>query len=306
MIQPSDLPDIQKACVQTLNDGLFEQNKIRVQVLRLDKIHSIISGNKWFKLKYYLTDATRLGKKGIISFGGAFSNHLLSTAYSCRQAGLSSIGIVRGEKPSIYSPTLLDLQSYGMELHFYSRPAYNDKQLSKALQQSYPDFLLVEEGGRGQAGIKGAEDILRVQPSHLYTHIVCAVGTGTMMTGILNTALADQKIIGLPVLKIETNNRNDIFDYISNNSHSSNFRLQYDFHFGGYAKKNEALIEFMNRLYQQHQVPTDFVYTGKLFYGVFKMIENGFFEPGSSILLIHSGGLQGNRSLPVHMLDFSY
>lgn len=305
MIPTTDLPDIGKACIQTIHDPLADQHKINMHVLRLDKIHSIVSGNKWFKLKYYLTDAVRQGKKGIITFGGYYSNHLLATAYACRQTGLSSIGIIRGEEPANYSPTLLDLQTYGMSLHFYSRQVYKEKYFIAQLQQSYPDFLLVEEGGRGQPGIKGSEDILHLYPYHSYTHIMCAVGTGTMIKGILNASLPGQKIIGIPILKMDTNNSHDIFEYNRHNSSSKNFLLQYDFHCGGYAKKNEALINFMNYLYHQHSIPTDFVYTGKLFYGTFNMIENGFFGAGANILLIHSGGLQGNRSLPAGMLDFS-
>jgi 1-aminocyclopropane-1-carboxylate deaminase len=306
MIHSSDIPDIRKACIQALDDPLLKQNKINMHVLRLDKIHAIVSGNKWFKLKYYLIEAARQARKGIITVGGYYSNHLIATAYASRQAGLLSIGIIRGEEPATYSSALKDLESYGMKLQFYSRPAYNDKNLISQLQQSYPDFLVVDEGGRGHLGIKGAEEILKVLPSLPYTHILCAVGTGTMMTGIINTILPGQCVIGIPVLKIGNQNNHEIFDYITNNSSSKNFSLQYDFHFGGYAKKNDELIRFINHLYHQHNIPTDFVYTGKLFYGTMKLVERGFFKAGADILVIHSGGLQGNRSLPENMLHFSY
>lgn len=305
MINSSDSPDIRKACIQTLDGVLLKQNKIGIDVLRLDKIHPVISGNKWFKLKYYLADVSRLGKKGIITFGGAYSNHLVATAYACKLAGLLSIGIIRGEKPVVSSPTLVDLELYCMELQFYSRNAYKDQDVITRLRESYPDYLIVDEGGRGQAGIKGAEDILKLQSYHSYSHILCAVGTGTMITGILNAALPVQKIIGVPVLKMNTGN-NGIVEYIYSNSSSKNFILRNDYHFGGYAKKNERLVQFMNHLYHSHNIPTDFVYTGKLFYGTFNMIENGYFDPGSKLLIIHSGGLQGNRSLPAGTLDFSY
>ncbi len=303
MIHSTDLPDIRKVCIQTLEDPMLQKNKVGMDVLRLDKIHTVISGNKWFKLRYYLMDADRQGKKGIITFGGAYSNHLVATAYACKQAGLSSIGIIRAEEPPSYSPTLKDSLSYGMNLQFYSRLDYKNQQLILQLQQSYPDFLLIEEGGRGQLGIKGAEEILHIQSSHPYTHIMCAVGTGTMMIGIINTALSIQQIIGIPVLKIK-NNSQEIADYVNHNTSSKNFSLQHDFHFGGYAKKNDELIRFMNNLYHEHSIPTDFVYTGKLFYGAMKLVEKGFFETRTNILVIHSGGLQGNRSLPEGMLHF--
>lgn len=306
MIQSTDLPDTGKAYVQTLHDPLFAKKQIGVDVLRLDKIHTIVSGNKWFKLKLYLQDASKQQKKGIITFGGAYSNHLIATAYICSCTGLVAIGIIRGEEPAVYSPTLLDVQSYGMKLQFVSRQQYHDESFIAQLKQSYPDFLLVDEGGRGEAGIKGAEEILHLTAFHHYTHVICAVGTGTMMAGIINSSLPRQQVIGIPVLKLVDGGSKKVSDYINENSSSKNFELHYDFHFGGYAKKSNELIDFMNQFYNQHAIPTDFVYTGKLFYAATKLIKNGFFKPGAKILLIHSGGLQGNRSLPEELLHFSY
>jgi len=304
MIQSTDLPDSRKVYIQTLEHPLFNQFKIRIDVLRLDKIHTIISGNKWFKLKYYLIDAASAGKKGIITFGGYYSNHLLATAYACKQMGFSSIGIIRGEKPASFSPTLKDVESYGMKIQFVSRPLYKNKDFIKELQESHPDFLLIEEGGQGFPGTKGAEEILQLQNCHKYTHIICAVGTGTMITGIINASLPDQEITGIICLKINRDDSHEISNFIHTNSNSKKFNLQYDFHFGGYAKKNEELIQFMNQLYHQHGIPTDFVYTAKLFYGSIKLVEQGFFAPGANILIVHSGGIQGNRSLPPGVLDF--
>jgi 1-aminocyclopropane-1-carboxylate deaminase/D-cysteine desulfhydrase-like pyridoxal-dependent ACC family enzyme len=306
MIHSTVLPDINKPNIQKLEDHLFLRQKIEVDVLRLDKIHTIISGNKWFKLKNYLFEAESWGKKGVITFGGAYSNYLLATAYSCKLSGLRSIGIVRGEEPAIYSSTLLDLKSYGMELKFYPREIFKDHDLKINLQETYPDFLLVEEGGRGLPGIKGAEEILQVYDTRLYSHIICAVGTGTMITGMINASISHQQVIGIPVLKIKNLQDAEISEYIKDHSRSENFYLQPDFHFGGYAKKNAELIHFMNRFYTKHQIPTDFVYTGKLFYGTIKMIEQGFFVTGSKLLVIHSGGLQGNRSLPEGTFHFSF
>lgn len=306
MIHSTDLPDTGRAYIQTLDDPLFQKTQIGIHVLRLDKIHTIVSGNKWFKLKYYLQDAVKQRKKGIVTFGGPYSNHLIATAYACKQAGISSIGIIRGEEPAIYSDTLRDVQSYGMNLQFVSRQLYSSEQFILQIEESYRDFLVIEEGGRGKPGIKGAEEILHLFPFHQYTHIVCAVGTGTMLTGIINSSLPEQQVIGIPVLKVDTSNNDTVSDYVSKNASSKNFILQYGFHLGGYAKKNDELIQFMNQLYHQYSLPTDFVYTGKLFYAATKLIENDFFKPGSNILLIHSGGLQGNRSLPEGLLHYSY
>jgi 1-aminocyclopropane-1-carboxylate deaminase/D-cysteine desulfhydrase-like pyridoxal-dependent ACC family enzyme len=306
MIQSTDLPDTGNAYVQTLHDPLFVKSQVDVDVLRLDKIHTTVSGNKWFKLKFYLKEVAEQHKKGIITFGGAYSNHLIATAYICNRLNLSSIGIIRGEEPPVYSPTLLDVQSYGMNLQFVPRQEYHNANFIAQLKQSYPDFIFVDEGGRGEAGIKGAEEILQFTALYQYTHILCAVGTGTMMTGIINSSLPGQQVIGIPVLKMVDGGSSTISEYINSNCSSRNFELDYRFHFGGYAKKNNELIDFMNRFYLQHAIPTDFVYTGKLFYAGMKLIENGSFKVGANILLIHSGGLQGNRSLPPGMLRFSY
>ena len=306
MIHPTDPPDISKANIQKLDDRLLIQKSVGMDVLRLDKIHTIISGNKWFKLKNYLIDAKTSGKRGVLTFGGAYSNHLLATACACKIAGLSSIGIIRGEEPAEYSQTLLDVESSGMELRFYSREIYKKHDLIIKLQEAHPDFLLIEEGGRGLPGIKGAEEILQLHDTRSYSHIICAVGTGTMIAGIINSSTPGQQVIGIPALKMENTLDAEINAFIKRHSNPKNFYLQPHFHFGGYAKKTAELIGFMNQFYVQQQIPTDFVYTGKLFYGTINMIENGFFPPGSKLLVIHSGGLQGNRSLPAGTLRFSF
>ena len=300
-----DVPDPGKAEIQRWDEPAFEKAGICVDVLRLDKIHTIVSGNKWFKLKYYLAEVIQAGKKGIITLGGPYSNHLLATAFACRQSGFSSVGMVRGHKPDAYSDTLKDAQSFGMKLQFISGGNYTDLKFIQQIQQSYPDFLFVAEGGRGELGIKGAQEILHLAPPDRYTHVICAAGTGTMMTGIINSCNMNQLVVGIPVLKLSRHNANTISDLIVNNSSNNNFALLYDYHFGGYAKKNTHLVDFMNHLYDQHKIPTDFVYTGKLFYATLDLIESGFFEQRSKILLVHSGGLQGNRSLPKGTLHFS-
>ena len=305
-IHSDDLPNPEKANIQIWDEPLFKKTGVGVDVLRLDKIHTIVSGNKWFKLKYYLEEVLLENKKGIMTLGGPYSNHLLATAFVCNQSGLSSVGIVRGEEPQAYSNTLKDAQSFGMQLQFVSRQQYNDDELTERLRQAYPDFLFVEEGGRGNPGVKGAEEILHLTAQEHYTHVICAVGTGTMMAGIINSSDPAQLIVGIPVIKLGNYNANSISDFISNNVKSKNFLLKYDYHFGGYAKRSTELIRFMNFLYDGQRIPTDFVYTGKLFYATMNLIESGFFERGSKILLIHSGGLQGNRSLVSGTLHFSY
>lgn len=305
MIQLTHLPQINKVNIESLQDESLQQAGIGMDVLRLDKIHTIISGNKWFKLKYYLEDTTRFRKKGIITLGGAYSNHLLAVAYACHQAQLSSVGIIRGEAPEVNSPTLIEAIRYGMQLKFLSRAEYSNEATLLKLKDEYTNHFFVNAGGRGNNGIKGAEEILHLCPANDYSHIICAVGTGTMMTGLINSAFPWQKVVGIPVLKLPDYMKSDVARYIANNARGTNYTFQTSFHFGGYAKKNADLIEFMNLLYARHNIPTDWVYTGKLFYAAMVLSREGFFDRGSKVLVIHSGGLQGNRSLPNGLLTFN-
>lgn len=297
--------DLTQVFVQKLQDPLFEQKKLQVDVLRLDEIHPLISGNKWFKLKYHLREAVEQGKKGILSFGGAYSNHLLATASACSWAGMYFVAIVRGEQAASLSPTLLQVQQTGARLHFVSRALYKNKiALQQSLQAEYEDYYWVNEGGQGEEGIRGASEILSLVGENNYTHILCAVGTGTMMAGLMRSASAGQCVIGIPVIKIENSNDNDLYRFIEASAQTSNFRLLYNYHGGGYARYDASLIHFMNDWWSRHQVPSDFVYTAKLFKATQDLIKMDYFDAGSKLLLIHSGGLQGNRSLQKNQLLF--
>lgn len=304
MIDFNDLTGNNSVITHPLNHPFLQETEVAIDVLRLDKIHTIISGNKWFKLKYYLQDVIKYRKKGIVTMGGAYSNHILAVAYACREAGVGSIGIIRGEDRQPYSPTLQDAMAYGMTVRFLDRTTYSGKTIAETLSREYAEYLFVEEGGRGPNGIKGAEEILHLYSSNKYSHIICAVGTGTMMTGLINSASPDQKVIGIPVLKLPDFHASDIFDYIGQNSTNHNYTFQTNFHFGGYAKRNPELIRFMNTFFAEHNIPTDWIYTGKLFYAAMAMVRQGFFDRGAKILIIHSGGLQGNRSLQKGLLTF--
>lgn len=273
-----------------------------VDVLRLDLMHPVVSGNKWFKLKGYLAD---LGQKTVLTFGGPYSNHLVATAAATREIGLQSIGIVRGEKPSVLSPTLLQASSYGMNLFFSDRAAYRTKTIPAAVFECFHDdeLCIIPEGGYGKKGAAGARDILRCHNTKSYTYVLSAVGTGTTLAGLAAAAEAQQKVVGISVLK---NNRS-LFEEIGQlvpDERKGHFQLEHDYHFGGYAKWNHQLIQFMNRLYTSTKLPTDFVYTGKALFAVFDLLEKGVFTSEDRILFIHTGGLQGNRSLPKGTLIF--
>jgi 1-aminocyclopropane-1-carboxylate deaminase len=280
---------------------------IGVDVLRLDLLHPIISGNKWFKLKGHLQAARTFPHRPILTFGGAWSNHLVATAFAAKQLGLRAIGIIRGERPAKLSASLEDAASYGMSLIFISREEYARKEQPEFLQElakSYPGVYIIPEGGGGEAGILGCEDILKKINTQKYTHILCAIGTGTTFLGLVRASTPEQQVIGVPVLKgFDTLAAIDR-DKILSPELRDRCHLLPDFHFGGYARHPQQLLDFMNRFYRETSIPSDIVYTGKLFYALEQGLSQSLFPTHSRLLVIHSGGLQGNQSLPPGKLDF--
>lgn len=290
---------------QTLRKPLLNPNGISIDVLRLDKIHRDISGNKWFKLKYHLEDAQRQGKKGIVTFGGAYSNHLVATAVMTRELHMRSAGIVRGEETFPENESIKQMKAANMQIIYVSREEYRDKDaIVQKFLATNDDFYYVPEGGKSVEGIKGAGEILDYADKNIYTHIICPVGTGTTMAGLVNASTNDQRVLGISALKVADTVSNELIDFINDNTHKRNWSMIYDYHFGGYAKRTAELIQFMNDIFREESLPTDFVYTGKMFFAVYDLIGHNYFEPGSKLLLIHTGGLQGNRSLPQGTLVF--
>jgi 1-aminocyclopropane-1-carboxylate deaminase len=282
-----------------ITDPLFIDKNIEVAALRLDKIHPVISGNKWFKLQFYIEEAKRLQKRTIVTFGGAWSNHIIATAAACQQNNLNSIGIIRGEEPAELSATLRYAKELGMQFIFIRRDDYRNKKNPESLSKE--DFYFIPEGGYGEKGAEGAATILNHCEKKNFTHYCCAIGTGTMMAGLIRASSKDQQVIGISVLK----NNFELEEKIKALVHGKeNFQLLHNYHFGGYAKYNDELIRFMNEFYLRNHIPSDFVYTGKLFFAIHDLIDKNFFPPGSKILIIHSGGLQGNASLPKGTLIF--
>jgi 1-aminocyclopropane-1-carboxylate deaminase len=281
----------------------FSNAAIEVSILRLDLLHPVVSGNKWFKLQYYLKEALASGKTTIASFGGAYSNHIVATAYAAKQAGLKSIGYIRGEMNTKLTPTLRDANEYGMQLVFTDRGSYRDKDTIMQ-QNAQPAVYWIMEGGYGIPGANGAAGILNAAETRDYTDIICAVGTGTMMAGLIKAAETGQRVTGISVLKNHFELENDVRALLTNAEKERPFTILHDYHFGGYAKYNGDLLGFMNQTWQSTGVPTDIVYTAKLLFAARDLLEKGYFVPGSRLLIIHSGGLQGNRSLPQGTLDF--
>ena len=297
--------DISHITIDELKDDLFVQQQISVDVLRLDKLHPIVSGNKLFKLHYFLEDAIRSSHKTMLTFGGAYSNHLVATAFAGKHFGLRTIGIVRGEKPQQLSATLQECINYGMQLKFISREEYalkDDPAFNNSLQKEFGEYLSIHEGGYHTLGARGASLIMDLVKVGHYSHIVTAMGTATTLAGLLLAAEAGQTIVGINALKGMTDIEERIIHLTGDKALKKQLEIKDNYHFGGYAKKTDELIQFMNRCWQQFQLPTDFVYTAKMLYAVFDLVKNNYFPKGSSIICLHTGGLQGNRSLPVDTL----
>lgn len=283
-------------------ESLKEKN-IQADVLRLDLIHPVISGNKWFKLKQYLAEAIQQNKSAIITFGGAFSNHIIATAALCQEQGLKSVGIIRGEKPATLSHTLQDALKCGMDLFFVEREKYKLKEIPPDVIENYPEAYVINEGGYGMPGMNGAKTILDFAGAANYTHILAAIGTGTTLAGLVEASCEKQNVIGISSLKNNLDLQDQINQLLSSH-HKNRFQLLHQFHFGGYAKYTQELIHFMNYWFTATGIPSDFVYTGKLFYAFNALASENFFPRDSKLLLIHSGGLQGNDSLKKRTLIF--
>jgi len=308
-------PDLSKISLDHWDHQVFRQNGLRADILRLDKIHSDISGNKWFKLKYYLEKAMHTEKNTLVSFGGAYSNHLLALAATAHIHGLRSIGLIRGEQPVMLSHTLIAAKEYGMKLIFLPRTVFDQIKRSDLPDswvenfidlnaETMGDSLLIPEGGAGIEGLQGSEEILSFVPQRDYTHLCTAVGTGTTLAGLINCSHPDLLIIGISVLKGTRGMEPVDISWIKDRSGIARVQMVHDYHFGGYAKYNASLTGFMNITYTESGIPTDFVYTGKLLFAVISMAEMKLFPPSSRILVLHTGGLQGNRSLTPGLLGF--
>ncbi len=269
------------------------KKQIALSLKREDLLHPFVSGNKFRKLKYNIEKCNNLDCKTLITFGGAFSNHIAATAYACKESGIQSVGIIRGEELQNKiqdNPTLLFAQNCGMKFEFISRDAYLNKNVDNFLsnlKDKYGKHYLLPEGGTNELAIKGCEEILTLDDS-CFDYICCSVGTGGTISGIINSILPHQKVLGFPALKGDFLT-DDIRKFVKN----INWELINDYHFGGYAKATSELVTFINNFYKDNKISLDPVYTGKMVFGVMDLINKNYFPEGSRILMIHTGGLQG-------------
>ncbi|MFB9110248.1 1-aminocyclopropane-1-carboxylate deaminase/D-cysteine desulfhydrase [Flavobacterium gyeonganense] len=287
-------------------------NDISLTIKREDMIHPFVSGNKFRKLKYNLLQAKAENKTTLLTFGGAFSNHIAAVAFAGREQGFKTIGIIRGDElldKIEENPTLKFAQKNGMQFEFVSRENYrlkSEESYIESLKAKFGDFYLVPEGGTNELAVKGCEEILTDEDS-VFDYVCCAVGTGGTISGLINTASPNQKILGFPALKGDF-----LKDEIRIFAKKDNWNLISDYHFGGYGKINLGLIEFINAFFEENKVPLDPIYTGKMVFGVIDLIHKNYFPAHSKILLIHTGGLQGingmnlklkQKKLPILKID---
>jgi len=271
---------------------------VRLFLKRDDLLHPEISGNKWFKLKYNLEEAKRQRYTQVLTFGGAYSNHIYATAAAAKLSGLKSIGVVRGEESLPLNETLAAAKAFGMEFHYLSRTEYREKMSLMVLEQlkaKFGDFFLVPEGGTNALAIKGAMEIL--EEKDFEADIICAsIGTGGTFAGLLATAKPAQHIWGVSALKGEFIHQ-EIQRLLLENQISPlcKYKIISDFHFGGYAKFTQELIDFIQYFKGIAGIPLDPIYTGKMMYGVLELVKNGNIPEGSKVLAVHTGGLQGIR-----------
>lgn len=279
-------------------------------MLRLDLIDPEISGNKWFKLKYNLEQARLQGINTILTFGGAFSNHIAATAATCKRFGLQSVGVIRGEEST--NPTLIEAKKNGMKLHFVSREQYTRKEevdFQAQLQMRFGDCLIIPEGGSNSEGMKGCMEIL--PPNLDYDYIFCACGTGATYSGLFRAKASKSKLIGISVLKGENKMPQEVERLLHSFGTGTAVKIygnevlqkeiiQEDcilnsYAFKGYARYEAQLVDLKKEFESIYKIPLDYVYTNKLMFGVFDLVKQKKLPSGSKLLIIHSGGLQGNK-----------
>lgn len=285
-----------------LQHRLFDQGGVRVIVKREDMNHPQVSGNKWWKLKYNITEALNRNCDTLLTFGGAYSNHIYATAAAANECGLKSVGIIRGDELTGDNPTLRFAASVGMQFEFVDRNSYREKETAEVIHaylEKYPNAYIVPEGGTNELAIKGVTEFATKYLSEVaFDYLVLPVGTGGTMAGIINGTTTNKKIIGISSLKGGSFLADEIKKYLDENSkEKTNWQVLTDYHFGGYGKVTKGLIEFIADFERDHKLPLDPVYTGKAMAALREEIKKGNFTRGSTILFLHTGGLQGRGML---------
>ncbi len=292
-----DTIDERNVKIQPLHAGWYSGKVAAIDMLRLDQLHPVISGNKWYKLRLNILYAQEHNFKTLVTFGGGFSNHLIATACAAKKAGMGSVGVVRGKYDKL-TPTLIACQQEGMQLVFVTKEDYNqkdDKVWINDLARHFDEIYIIPEGGANEPGRKGAGLINRFI-NNSYTHIAVSVGTGTTLAGLRNSLPAEQSMLGFVPMKQGGYLREYIATHL-NPGKNENWQLLDSWNFGGFGKWNTELITFMNDFHNTNNIPLDIIYTSKMMFGLRELIYSDTFQPTDKILCIHTGGLQGNEGV---------
>ena len=283
--------------LQLIEDDFLLQKKIKLYIKRDDLLGEQIQGNKWRKLKYNLIDAHEKGYKKLLTFGGAWSNHIYATAAAGNRFGFETYAVIRGEKPAKFSNTLLFAKEMGMQFFFVSRSDYKEKNNATFLEKIKKEighFYPIPEGGTTPLALMGCKEMVaEIQQAIDFDVIATGVGTGGTLAGIVEGLSLSQQAIGFSSLKGDDTLSPFIQNLISKKDNK--WEVNFDYHFGGYAKTNPTLIEFIKALYQKHQIQFEPIYNGKMMYGLYDLIHKDYFAPGTTIVAVHTGGLQGLR-----------
>lgn len=289
--------------IQSIHSSWYQYKVAELAMLRLDVVHPEISGNKWYKLKENVRHCLANNYNSILTFGGAYSNHLAATAACAAYFNLKSIGIVKGTYASEkLTPTLQKCVGHGMKLVFVTNEEYNlktDESYLEELRKMYQGAFIVPEGGSNDLGRLGATSIAGYIPSG-YTHVALSVGTGTTLVGIVNNIQGGIKVLGYAPMKGGEYLNDELSGLISS---GVNYKIVSSAQTAGFGKWNDELISFMNDFYMSNNIPLDVVYTAKMMYFLKEQLEDGMFSGSDKILCIHTGGLQGNSSI-VHKLVY--
>lgn len=281
-----------------IDEPFIKEQRIELWLKRDDLLHPVISGNKWRKLKYILDHALSLNSQKIISMGGAYSNHLHALAYVGNKLGIATAAKIRGEQPEVLNSTLSDLVSWGMALEFVSRSEYRQLRTFKdydALPRLQVGEYWLPEGGAMDSALQGVAEL--VDELTVDYDVLCVpCGTATTLAGIINAVPEDKQVIGFSALKGASFLSVDVLQMLKNKPcRNKHWFIELDYHFGGFAKVSPALLDFINNFEQTHSIQLEPIYTGKMLYGIYALIKQGFFKPGQKIIAVHTGGLQGNR-----------
>ncbi|SJM91804.1 1-aminocyclopropane-1-carboxylate deaminase [Crenothrix polyspora] len=280
-----------------INNALLDQHQIQLWIKRDDLLHPVISGNKWRKLKYSLDHALSLGIDTVISMGGTYSNHLHALAYIGKVLGLKTIGIVRGEQPFVLTPTLRDVQDWGMTLKFVSRTEYRALRQYKDFD-SFPDLkprqYWLPEGGAQVLALKGVAELVH-EINIPYDTLCVPCGTGATLAGIAGAVADNVSVLGFAALKNAEFLRADVTALLAQPRNNCYINLAY--HFGGFAQTNASLNAFIEDFELQTKISLEPVYTGKMMYALYDLLQKGYFKPGHRIIAVHTGGLQGKRGI---------